>query len=677
MKIFVKKYLKRILVVVICVVVAIGSLFFLRSRAGGAVSVVPVSGLGLSEDPVQYSGTVNTGASQDVKLRDAFVKSVNVESGDTVKKGDVLMVYDTESYALTVQSDEAKIAVLEADIAKEQKNLAKYQALKPSEDAPAGYDGGGDDSDSFSGGDDSDSSQDNGTGSQGITPLETKATLSEDMAGTSDTFYVTPDTVVTAGFLQKLRDSGEAANLAVFSDDTYYGTWVIDGSGLPQADGNSEGTYRQVTEDEQGSLAEKIAGSIFGLLPSSGSGSGSSGSTDSGTDGSGAGDGTGSDAGGGSTGSDGTSSTGSSISQDTLRQQVLQALQGSGTYYVQDGSSEGQDPISSDWTLSDSMEITDEGALIKAGTGYGSFQASAPVSYEEYVQGQSGSTDDSNDTGSSDDTEDISDAQEIYESAAESTTSGSDENYAYTKAELADRIKQSQQTLKEKDLELRQEKVTLEQDKLVAKTGEITAREDGVVTYVKDYQTAEVGDTIIKVKGSTQYEVTSYVDELSLAKLSVGDSVTVTDYSSGMSVSGDVTAISEKPASDSENLQAYGVNPNSSYYPVTIRTQEGEGQMQVGDGCQVVFDSLQTKAIVLDLMYVRSDDGGKYVMIQGDNGKLQKKYVKTGKTVYGYEIEILDGLSDDDYIAVPYGKNVKEGARTVREDDSDLYGGMY
>ena len=72
-----------------------------------------------------------------------------------------------------------------------------------------------------------------------------------------------------------------------------------------------------------------------------------------------------------------------------------------------------------------------------------------------------------------------------------------------------------------------------------------------------------------------------------------------------------------------------------------------------------------------------SDDGGKYVMIQGDNGKLQKKYVKTGKTVYGYEIEILDGLSDDDYIAVPYGKNVKEGARTVREDDSDLYGGMY
>ena len=46
----------------------------------------------------------------------------------------------------------------------------------------------------------------------------------------------------------------------------------------------------------------------------------------------------------------------------------------------------------------------------------------------------------------------------------------------------------------------------------------------------------------------------------------------------------------------------------------------------------------------------------------------------TGKALWGSYTEVLEGLTPDDYIAFPYGKNVTEGADTVESDLSELYG---
>ena len=40
---------------------------------------------------------------------------------------------------------------------------------------------------------------------------------------------------------------------------------------------------------------------------------------------------------------------------------------------------------------------------------------------------------------------------------------------------------------------------------------------------------------------------------------------------------------------------------------------------------------------------------------------------------WGSYTEILSGLTADDLIAFPYGKNLKEGAPTVESDPSGLY----
>jgi HlyD family secretion protein len=57
-------------------------------------------------------------------------------------------------------------------------------------------------------------------------------------------------------------------------------------------------------------------------------------------------------------------------------------------------------------------------------------------------------------------------------------------------------------------------------------------------------------------------------------------------------------------------------------------------------------------------------------MIADENNRLKKQYVVTGRTVYGSAVEIKSGLTEDDRIAFPYGKNAVEGAAVTDESSN-------
>ena len=61
-------------------------------------------------------------------------------------------------------------------------------------------------------------------------------------------------------------------------------------------------------------------------------------------------------------------------------------------------------------------------------------------------------------------------------------------------------------------------------------------------------------------------------------------------------------------------------------------------------------------------------------VLQDADGLLEKRYVVTGKSLWGSYTEILSGLTPEDLIAFPYGKHVKVGAPAVESDLSTLYG---
>ena len=64
-----------------------------------------------------------------------------------------------------------------------------------------------------------------------------------------------------------------------------------------------------------------------------------------------------------------------------------------------------------------------------------------------------------------------------------------------------------------------------------------------------------------------------------------------------------------------------------------------------------------------------SDSGKYYVLKVGEDDRLVKQYVQTGRTIYGSAIEIKGGLNESDRIAFPYGKTAKEGIRAVESEN--------
>ena len=83
-----------------------------------------------------------------------------------------------------------------------------------------------------------------------------------------------------------------------------------------------------------------------------------------------------------------------------------------------------------------------------------------------------------------------------------------------------------------------------------------------------------------------------------------------------------------------------------------------------------IVESTPSTGIYLEKYFIQEESSGKeYVYIQGEDGLLKKQYVQTGIDAYGMAKEIRSGLTLQDKIAFPYGKDVMEGAATREVDN--------
>ena len=78
-------------------------------------------------------------------------------------------------------------------------------------------------------------------------------------------------------------------------------------------------------------------------------------------------------------------------------------------------------------------------------------------------------------------------------------------------------------------------------------------------------------------------------------------------------------------------------------------------------------------SLYLESMFIRTDNGKSYVMARGEDGRLEQRWVQTGRDLWGSYTQIRGGLTTDDYVAFPYGRDVGEGARTVEATADELY----
>ena len=223
-------------------------------------------------------------------------------------------------------------------------------------------------------------------------------------------------------------------------------------------------------------------------------------------------------------------------------------------------------------------------------------------------------------------------------------------------------------------LDLQESDIKISQLEKKANKKLITAKLDGTVTYVGDSGSGETtdGKALIKIKSSDGFYVVGSVSELMLDDFKEGTKLNCTSYTSG-SFEADVMDVSEYPVTGNS---FYGSsNPNVSYYAFTAVVSDKTLQLEDQDWVTVNYEASAAENImVIQKAFVRNDNNKNYVY-KDDNGILKKQEISVGAAVdSGYSVIVKGGLSEDDLIAFPYGKDVKEGAKTKEVTLDQMYG---
>lgn len=250
-------------------------------------------------------------------------------------------------------------------------------------------------------------------------------------------------------------------------------------------------------------------------------------------------------------------------------------------------------------------------------------------------------------------------------------------NESLTKEELKSLIATTEKQVYDGQRSVKQAQIGLDKKKKELGDGTVYSEIDGVVKAVRPADEAyNNSEPVVEVSGGGGYYITGTLGELDLGKVKLGDTVDISSWMTGASCQGEIVEISDFPT---DNRSNWGDgNSNVSYYPFKVFVSE-DANLQPGDYVDMSYQKTVTtdgNTIYLQTMFIRTENGKSYVMARGDNGRLEKRWVQTGRDLWGSYTQIRGGLSLEDYVAFPYGKDVREGAATVEANADELYNGL-
>lgn len=254
-----------------------------------------------------------------------------------------------------------------------------------------------------------------------------------------------------------------------------------------------------------------------------------------------------------------------------------------------------------------------------------------------------------------------------------SDTTGSGDagtSYGGTAAEIQQQIKDKEKEIRDYQLDIKETNLEIKDIQKKLNNQTIKSTLNGVVKTVGDPEKeSNDGKPLIQVVSSEGLYVQGTVSESKMNKLKVGATLSGYSYDNGVSFTAEVREISPYPSDNGQD------GANVSSYPFTAYIADASGLsnnswaeltlLDEGDG--------QGQGIYLEKPFVRTENGQYYVMKDDGTGHLTKQIVQVGGIQYGSSYQITGGLSMDDKITFPYGKDVREGAKTEEGTLDDLY----
>lgn len=245
-----------------------------------------------------------------------------------------------------------------------------------------------------------------------------------------------------------------------------------------------------------------------------------------------------------------------------------------------------------------------------------------------------------------------------------------------TQLEINKAILEKSQSVKEQEVNLKVAKLKLDKKLAELGDGNVYAEFDGTVKAVRDPDAAyNNSEAVVELSGGGGYYVTGTLSEMDLGSVQVGDSVSISSWMTGAACEGTIVSIDDYPTSNGSNWG--DGNRNVSYYPFKVFVTE-DANLQPNDYVDIQYQKVSAQqqagsSLYLQSMFIREDNGKSYVMARGDDGRLEQRWVQTGRDLWGSYTQIRGGLTVDDYVAFPYGRDVVEGAHTQEATTDQLY----
>ena len=238
--------------------------------------------------------------------------------------------------------------------------------------------------------------------------------------------------------------------------------------------------------------------------------------------------------------------------------------------------------------------------------------------------------------------------------------------------DLLTRQQETREQIGQSEVELKLAELELQRKKSEVEDGAVYSTIDGIVKVVRSADEAfQNSEAVVEISGGGGYYVSGVINELDLGNLHIGDTVQINSWMTGANCEGEIVSVENYP---SEQYGWGGGNNNVSYYPFKAFVSE-DADLQENDYVDITYRSSASRnAWYLDNMFLRTENGKSYVYVRGENGTLEQRWVTTGAGLWGSYTEIRGGLSQDDYIAFPYGKDVTDGAKTQEATPNQLYG---
>ena len=260
--------------------------------------------------------------------------------------------------------------------------------------------------------------------------------------------------------------------------------------------------------------------------------------------------------------------------------------------------------------------------------------------------------------------------QQISDLEAEKDRASSGDKLEYTI-----QIQTTQLDLKEAELNLAAKETEVAQAKTLLENAAVVSPVTGRIQSISENGMDSYGNptAYITIRQAGSYRVKGTIGELQRGALMEGSRVQILSRTDDSVWQGTISLIDyENPQQGNQYDMYYGVQSDemtsSSKYPFYVELESIEGLML---GQHVYIQPEQPEGSqglsISDAFIAYDDEGNPYVWMES-RGKLKKQPVTLGEydMMLG-TVQILEGLTEDDFIAFPDPELCVEGAPTTRE----------